>query len=52
MTATDAKFNLVGPDLSVSEWNDLLKPVAGHLAFVDATSASFPFLTGWRRRAA
>jgi hypothetical protein len=44
--ATDAKFNLVGPDLSVSEWNDLLKPVAGHLAFVDATSASFPFLRG------
>lgn len=44
--ATDAKFNLVGPDLSVAEWNDLLKPVAGHLAFVDATSASFPFLKG------
>jgi hypothetical protein len=43
---SDAKFNLVGPDLSVSEWNALLKPVAGHLAFVDATSASFPFLTG------
>lgn len=44
--ASDAKFNLVGPDLSVAEWNDLLKPVAGHLAFVDATSASFPFLKG------
>jgi len=43
---TDAKFNLVGPDLSVAEWNDLLKPVAGHLVFVDATSASFPFLKG------
>lgn len=43
---SEAKFNLVGPDLSVSEWNALLKPVAGHLAFVDATSASFPFLTG------
>jgi hypothetical protein len=42
----DAKFNLVGPDLSVAEWNDLLKPVAGHLVFVDATSASFPFLKG------
>jgi hypothetical protein len=44
--ASEAKFNLVGPDLSVSEWNALLKPVAGHLAFVDATSASYPFLTG------
>jgi hypothetical protein len=44
--ATEAKFNLVGPDLSVAEWNALLKPVAGHLAFVDATSASFPFLKG------
>ena len=43
---SEAKFNLVGPDLSVSEWNALLKPVAGHLAFVDATSASFPFLSG------
>jgi hypothetical protein len=43
---SDAKFNLVGPDLSVTEWNALLKPVAGHLAFVDATSASFPFLAG------
>ena len=43
---SEAKFNLVGPDLGVSEWNALLKPVAGHLAFVDATSASFPFLTG------
>ena len=44
--ATDAKFNLVGPDLSASEWNALLKPVAGHLVFVDATSASFPYLKG------
>ena len=26
---SDAKFNLVGPDLSVTEWNALLKPVAG-----------------------
>ncbi|HUL75270.1 MAG TPA: hypothetical protein VLT86_19305 [Vicinamibacterales bacterium] len=43
---SEAKFNLVGPDLGVSEWNALLKPVAGHLVFVDATSASYPFLAG------
>jgi hypothetical protein len=42
----DAKFNLVGPDLSVTEWSALLKPVQGRLAIVDTTSASFPYLTG------
>jgi hypothetical protein len=40
----DAKFNLVGPDLSASEWADLLKPIPGTLVFVDTTSGSFPFL--------
>jgi hypothetical protein len=40
----DAKFNLVGPDLSASEWADLLKPIPGTLVFVDTTSTSFPFL--------
>jgi tetratricopeptide (TPR) repeat protein len=42
----DVKFNLVGPDLSVEEWNALLAPIPGRLIFVDATSASFPFLKG------
>jgi tetratricopeptide (TPR) repeat protein len=42
----DVKFNLVGPDLSVEEWNALLAPIRGRLVFVDATSASFPFLKG------
>jgi tetratricopeptide (TPR) repeat protein len=42
----DVKFNLVGPDLSVEEWNALLAPIPGRLVFVDATSASFPFLKG------
>jgi hypothetical protein len=42
----DAKFNLVGPDLSVSDWAALLKPIRGHLAFVDTTGASFPYLAG------
>jgi len=40
----EAKFNLVGPDLSASEWADLLKPVPGRLVFVNTTGASYPFL--------
>jgi len=40
----EAKFNLVGPDLSASEWSDLLRPLPGRLVFVDTTGASFPFL--------
>jgi hypothetical protein len=40
----EAKFNLVGPDLSATEWSDLLKPIPGRLVFVNTTSASFPFL--------
>jgi hypothetical protein len=40
----EAKFNLVGPDLSASEWADLLRPIAGRLVFVDTASGSFPFL--------
>jgi hypothetical protein len=40
----EAKFNLVGPDLSSAEWAALLKPLPGTLVFVNATAASFPFL--------
>jgi len=40
----DAKFNLVGPDLSASEWAALLKPIPGRLVFVDTASGSYPFL--------
>jgi hypothetical protein len=40
----EAKFNLVGPDLTAAEWGDLLKPVPGRLVFVNTTGASFPFL--------
>jgi len=40
----EAKFNLVGPDLTASEWTDLLKPLPGRLVFVNSTGASFPFL--------
>jgi len=41
---TEAKFNLVGPDLTSAEWGTLLKPMPGTLVIVDSTSASFPFL--------
>jgi len=40
----EAKFNLVGPDLTASEWSELLKPIPGRLVFVDTTAASFPFM--------
>jgi hypothetical protein len=39
-----AAFNLVGPDLRVAEWADLLKGLPGRLVFVDTTGASFAFL--------
>jgi hypothetical protein len=40
----EAKFNLVGPDLSATEWGDLIKPLRGRVVFVNTSSASFPFL--------
>ena len=40
----DAKFNLVGPDLTASEWAELVKPISARVVFVDTTGASFPFL--------
>ena len=40
----DAKFNLVGPDLTVDEWAALVKPLPGRVVFVNASSGSFPFL--------
>jgi hypothetical protein len=41
---SEAKFNLVGPDLSSTEWAALLKPIPGKLVVVNSTAASFPFL--------
>lgn len=40
----DGKFNLVGPDLTATQWSELVKPIAGRVVFIDTTSASFPFL--------
>jgi len=40
----DAKFNLVGPDLSAAEWKTLLDGLPGRLVVVNTTASSFPFL--------
>ena len=40
----DAKFNLVGPDLTANEWAALIKPIAGKIVFVNTTPSSSPFL--------
>jgi hypothetical protein len=39
-----AKFNLVGPDLTASDWSTLLTGIAAKLVIVNTTEASFPFL--------
>lgn len=43
---TAAKFNLMGPDLTVAEWNTLLTPIKGRVVFVNTASMSFPFVAG------
>lgn len=39
-----AKFNLVGPDLTASDWSSLLGAVPARLVLVNTTESSFPFL--------
>lgn len=46
----EAKFNLVGPDLTVDEWALLVKPIAGRVVFVNGSSGSFPFLAAMAGR--
>ena len=41
---SDAKFNLVGPDLSAGEWKALVQSLPGEVVFVNTASASAPFL--------
>lgn len=41
-----AKFNLIGPDLTLAEWDMLLKPIKGRVVFVNTSSGSFPFVAG------
>jgi hypothetical protein len=40
----NAKFNLVGPDLTAAEWGTLLTPIAARVVFVNTSSASFEYL--------
>jgi hypothetical protein len=40
----EAKFNLVGPDLSADEWAALVRPIAARVVFIDTSAGSFPFL--------
>jgi hypothetical protein len=40
----EAKFNLVGPDLTVDEWAALVRPIRGRVVFINGSSGSFPFL--------
>jgi hypothetical protein len=44
LDADEAKFNLVGPDLSANDWAELIKPLPGTLVFVNTAGGSFPFL--------
>ena len=39
-----AKFNLVGPDMTASDWTTLLNGIQGRVTLVNTTEASFPFL--------
>ena len=41
---SDAKFNLVGPDLTAAEWKGLIDGLAARLIVVNTTASSFPFL--------
>jgi hypothetical protein len=40
----EAKFNLVGPDLTIDQWAALVQTLPGRMVFVNAASGSFPFL--------
>jgi len=40
----DAKFNLVGPDLTALGWKNLLDGMPGRMVLVNTTESSYPFL--------
>jgi hypothetical protein len=40
----DAKFNLIGPDLSAVQWAKLVAPIKARVVFVASSGSSFPFL--------
>jgi hypothetical protein len=39
-----AKFNLMGPDLTSTDWGDLLRDLPGRVVVLNTTGASSPFL--------
>ncbi|MEQ1869582.1 MAG: hypothetical protein ABL961_06115 [Vicinamibacterales bacterium] len=39
-----AKFNLVGPDMTAAEWAEATRSLSSRLVFIDTASGSFPFL--------
>lgn len=41
---TDAKFNLVGPDLNAADWKGMLDGLSARLVIVNTTASSFPFV--------
>jgi len=41
---TDAKFNLVGPDLTAPQWKEAIDGIAGRLVVINTTESSYPFL--------
>jgi len=47
---TDAKFNLVGPDLTAAEWKGMLDPIRGQLVVINTTESSFPFIEQLARK--
>ena len=40
----DEKLNLVGPDMSATDWAAQLRPIPGRIVFADMTSSSFAFM--------
>jgi hypothetical protein len=47
---SDAKFNLVGPDLTAVEWKGLIDGLDARLIVVNTTASSFPFLEELSRK--
>ena len=39
-----AKFNLVGPDLTSTEWGEMLRDLPGRVVVMNTTGGSYPFL--------
>lgn len=45
----DAKFNLVGPDLTARDWARVLDSLPGRSVFVNTTGSSYPFVAALAR---